>query len=286
MLRPPASSVTPQPLRASALAARISHSEMLRSEAMAAIRSISRALEVLRLMNQRHGCELRELHALTGLPSPTVFRILATLRREGYVRSEGSGRYRLTARVRELGAGYTEKSLIVDVATPIALEVTRRIRWPLAIGTLDGDAICVRYSTMPYSPLAVQATTLGHRLGLLESAMGLAYLAFCSPEERAILVDLLRSAARRGAPVDTARLDILLARTRRRGYGLRLPLRRGNSATAAVPIRAAGQVCAILSMTTFGRSMTRTTLAKYVPVLQRTADRVARAFLAASSSVG
>jgi IclR family transcriptional regulator, mhp operon transcriptional activator len=249
---------------------------------MTVIRSIGRALEVLRVMNQRHACELRELRAMTGLPSPTVFRILSTLRQEGYVKSEGGGRYRLTARVRELGAGYTQQSLIVDVATPIVLEVTRRIRWPLGVGTLDGDAICVRYSTMPYSPLAVQATTLGHRLGLLESAMGLAYLAFCGADERAILFELLRGAAKPGVPIDAAGLESLLALTRRRGYGLRLPHRPGDSATVAVAIRASGQVRAVLSMTTFGRAMTQATLAKYVPVLQRTEDQIARAFIAAS----
>jgi IclR family mhp operon transcriptional activator len=248
---------------------------------MEAIRSISRAFAVLRAMNRHQGSELRELRALTGLPSPTVYRILATLRREGYVRAEGGGRYHLTPRVRELGAGYTEKLLIVDVGAPIALRMTRRIRWPLAIGTLDGDAICVRYSTMPYSPLAVQATTVGHRLGLLESAMGLAYLSFCAAEERAILVDLLRSAPEPGPPTDLARLDDLLKLTRRRGYGLRLPHARGHSATVAVPVYCGGQVGASLSMTTFGRAMTQATLARHVPILKATADEMARAFSAA-----
>lgn len=245
---------------------------------METIRSISRAFAVLRAMNQHQGSELRDLHALTGLPSPTVYRILGTLRREGYVRAEGGGRYHLTPRVRELGAGYTEKLLIVDVGAPIALRMTRRIRWPLAIGTLDGDAICVRYSTMPYSPLAVQATTVGHRLGLLESAMGLAYLSYCAAEERAILVDLLRSAPEPGPPTDLVRLDDLLKLTRRRGYGLRLPHTRGHSATVAVPVYCNRQVGAVLSMTTFGRSMTQATLARHVPILKTTADEMARAF--------
>ncbi len=254
---------------------------MLRLIPVASIRSISRALAVLRAMNLREDSELRDLHALTGIPTPTVHRILATLRREGYVRSEGGGHYRLTGRVRDLGAGYTERSRLIDVAAPIALNVTRRIRWPLAIGTLDGDAICVRYSTMPYSPLAVQATTLGHRLGLLESAMGLAYLTFCAADERAILVELLRGAAKPGVLVDVDHLQEALMLTRRRGYGLRLAHRRGGSATVAVPILAAGRVSAILSMTTFGRSMTGATIAKHVPILQQTAREIAAAVIEA-----
>ncbi len=248
---------------------------------MAAIRSIERALNILRLMNQHRSCKLHELRLEAGLPAPTVYRILRTLRRAGYVRAEGGGYYRVTEKVRELGSGYTEQSLVVDLAIPILRRVTKQIRWPLAIGILDGDAIRVRYSTMPYSPLAVQATTLGHRLGLLESAMGLAYLACCTAQERDILIAMLRGAALTGADFDSARVDELLALTRRRGYGLRLPQRRGASATVAVAIPARADVAAILSMTTFGRAMTQTTLAKFVPVLQQTAAEIARSFIRA-----
>jgi len=249
---------------------------------MRTVRSIGRALDVLRALNRRQHWALAELREFTHLPSPTIYRILLTLQHEGYVRPEGGGRYRLTPRARELGTGYTEKLLIVDVAAPIALRTTKRIRWPLAIGTLDEDAISVRYSTMPYSPLAVQATTLGHRLGLIDSAMGLAYLAFCGSEERAALVDLLQDAATPGALVDTARLESLLDLTRRRGYGLRLSHSRGNSATVAVPVLSSDQVVAVLSMTTYGRSMTQATLTKHVPILKQTAGSISQAFSQAS----
>lgn len=157
------------------------------------IRSVARAFGLLHAMNEKQPCSLAELHIATGLPKPTVFRILATLEQEGYVRNEGGlGQYRVTEKARRLGAGYSEKSLIVDVGAPLVLAVTKIIKWPLAIGILDGDAMVVRYSTMPYSPLAVQATTLGHRLGLFESAMGQAYMAFCGERERRILLDMLQ----------------------------------------------------------------------------------------------
>ena len=64
------------------------------------IRAVARALNLLDAMNERQPCSLAELHHATGLPKPTVFRILATLEAEGYVRSEGAlGQYRLTARI-------------------------------------------------------------------------------------------------------------------------------------------------------------------------------------------
>ena len=241
-----------------------------------AIRSVARALRLLDAMNERQPCTLADLRVRTGLPKPTIFRILATLQQEGYVVSEGHlGQYRVTEKTRRLGAAYGEKSLLVDVGTPLVREVTRQIKWPLALGVLDGDAMVVRYSTMPYSPLAVQATTLGHRLGLLESAMGLAYMAFCDPAQCEVLLDMLRAAAPDGRLDDDARIQASLAQTRQRGYGLRLPKVSGASATVAVPILVRARIAGVLSMTTFGSLMNAKTLAEFLPVLQATSRQIA-----------
>jgi IclR family mhp operon transcriptional activator len=242
------------------------------------IRSIARALELLNAMNERQPCTLADLHAATGLPKPTVFRILATLKHEGYVKREGGlGQYRLTEKTRRLGAAYGEKLLVVDVGAPLILKVTKIIKWPLAIGIIDGDAMVVRYSTMPYSPLAVQATTLGHRLGLLESAMGQTYLAFCDEEERGILLEILRAAAPDGAIESDKQIRAGLELTRKRGYGLRLPKISGGSGTIAVPILRGSHIPGVLSMTTFGSAMHAKTVSTYTPVLKRTAVEIAAA---------
>ncbi len=242
------------------------------------IRSIGRALLLLRTMNTVQCASLHALHLRTGLAKSTLFRILRTLQQEGYVVAEGdAGTYRLTAKVRELGAGYTEKSRVVDLGSPLALKVTREIRWPLAIGTLDGDAVVVRYSTMPYSPLAVHATTLGQRLGLLDTAMGRAYLAFCPEVERLALLQLLRDASPDQQIEDESHLNDELRLIRHQGYAVRLPNARRSSATVAVPLLQPEGVIATLCLTTFGRSLTPGMLTQFVPVLQATARDIVAA---------
>jgi IclR family mhp operon transcriptional activator len=242
------------------------------------IRSIARALGLLHAMNEKQPCSLADLHFATGLPKPTVFRILATLQQEGYVRNEGgAGQYRVTEKTRRLGAAYSEKSLIVDVGAPIILQVTKKIKWPLGIGVLDGEAMVVRYSTMPYSPLAVQATTLGNRYGLIDSAMGLAYLAFCEEAERSILLNMLRMASPDGKYAAELQIQLVLEKTRSQGYGLRLPKGHWTSGTVAVPILHGQHVAGVLCMTTFGSLMNEKTLATFTPVLKQTALDIARA---------
>lgn len=243
------------------------------------IRAVGRVLAVLKAMNAEPSTSLHQLHLELGLPKATLSRLLGTLIAEGYVQAEGvAGRYRLTARVQELSSGYTQRSSIVDVGSPLALEVTREIRWPLAIGTLDGDAVVVRFSTMPYSPLAVHATTLGQRLGLLDTAMGRVYLAHCEPRERAALFDLLAAASPGGQLVGLRDIEADLRLVRREGHALRMPNARRTSATIAVPVMSGPAVLATLCLTTFGRVMTTRLAEQYLPVLKDTAQAMARAY--------
>lgn len=265
--------------------------ETTRPGAADAIRAVVRALRLLRLMNERPVWTLHELHKASTLPKATLSRLLATLRLEGYVAAEATpGLYRLAGKVRELDGGYTEGSRLVDAGRPILLQVTREIKWPLALATLDVDAMVVRFSSMPYSPLAVHTTTLGHRLGLVESALGRAFLAFCSDTERQALLDNLY-AARQGADAELPDLRAWprewvehdLAQVRTAGCAVRQPNAERGSATLAVPVCVAGEAVAALSMTTFGRSMTAAVVERHRPILAETAQAIAAAFSADGS---
>lgn len=241
-----------------------------------------RAFDVLRLVNEQQGLTLHDIHVVSGLPKPTVFRILQTLKREGYVEPDGvRGVFHVSRKALELSSGYTERTLIVKVAAPIALATTRKIiKWPLAIGTLDRGAIVVRYSSMPYSPLGVANSTLGHRHDLLESAMGRAYLIACGPAERHNLALLLQDDSPQLAADIQLKLDAVLASSHL-GYGLRLARNKGDSATLAIAIRYGDDVPAVLSLTTFGNVMKASFITKMLPILRSTAARIEADYVAA-----
>jgi IclR family mhp operon transcriptional activator len=270
------------PLHAPLNPRRIHESDAPAPAAGEAIRSVVRALRLLRLMNERPVWTLHALHQASGLPKATLSRLLATLRQEGYVAVEATpGLYRLAGKVRELDGGYTEGSRLVDAGRPILLRVTRQIKWPLALATLDGDAMVVRFSSMPYSPLAVHTTTLGHRLGLVDSALGRAFLAFCSDAERQALLDNLYLQDADGPdlrawPRDWVEHD--LAQVRGAGCAVRQPNAERGSATLAVPVCVDGEAVAALSMTTFGRSLTAAVVGQHRPILVETAEAIAAAF--------
>jgi IclR family transcriptional regulator, mhp operon transcriptional activator len=242
------------------------------------IRALARGLAVLRAMNRAQRWSLHELHGELKLPKTTLLRILQTLQHEGFVQADvARGQYMLTARVRELSGGYTEQARVVAAGSPIALRMTRDvIKWPLAIGVRDGDALVVGYSTMPYSPLAVHSTTVGHRLAMGQSAMGQAYLSHCSDIERREMLSMIAADAS-AAQIDQS-LDTVLSRVAADGYAVRRPDKPGESATLAVPICHLGEAIAALGMTTFGRTMSARFVQQHLPTLQQAASEISLAY--------
>lgn len=243
------------------------------------IRSVIRALNVIKVMNTAQRLTLNELYIETKLPKSTLFRILATLQSEGYVAAEHSrGIYYLTSKIRELGAGFTEQSAIVSAGSEIVLRVTKQIKWPLAIGVLDGENMAVGYSTMPWSPLAIRSSTLGRRLSMYDTAMGLAYLAFSNSNVQKTFIDNALSVNMDDNDLwhnlFTKRLERIISQ----GYAVRKPKNPGESASLAVPILVNEEAAASLGMTTFGKLMNQKTIDQYLPILQETAKEIAIAY--------
>jgi len=216
------------------------------------IRSVTRALDVLAAMNRHAFCSLETLHQQTRIPKPTLVRILETLQSKGMVsRAPPYGTYCLTAEVKTLAVGYHGEPRLIEAAAAPAEALTRKIKWPLALAVPDYDAVVVRYSTIPHSPLALLHSTLNMRLSLVGRALGRAYLAFCSREERKAMLDILRMSTHEEDQLvqNTSQLQTMLKKTRQQGYALRAPGIRPVSGTLALPILEGSRVVATVGMT-------------------------------------
>lgn len=103
--------------------------------------------------------------------------------------------YSLTSKILSLTDGFHDNSRLVEVAAPIAEAITRSVKWSVAIGTFDIDAIVVRYSTRSHSPLTLRKTTVNQRFAFMSSAMEQTYLTFCSAQQRQQILTNLPSTA-------------------------------------------------------------------------------------------
>ena len=91
------------------------------------MRSLERGLAVLAAINRRKLPSVVELARDTRLPRPTVYRLLETLSRAGFVtRTSPHDRYCLAARVRTLSDGFVEDDWIAEIAAPLMKEFTAR----------------------------------------------------------------------------------------------------------------------------------------------------------------
>lgn len=212
--------------------------------------SLEKGLRVLELLNRHVSVRVRDLHAWTGMPKPTLVRILNTLVAQGYVRrvSREAG-YAVTSGVTSLSAGFHGAPRIVEQAAPHLEALTARRLWPASLATLDFDAMVVRYSTIPASPFSHRQSTLQLRLSLARRAHGRAYLAACPPAERAHLLAAM--------PADEAEdLRAELPFIRSRGYALRHPAVDPQTCSAAVALRGRdGRVRGTIGFTWFRRAV-------------------------------
>jgi len=217
------------------------------------VESVRRALDILRAVNQLRIASVTAIHAVTHLPKPTIIRMLETLIEDGYVaRDNMFGGYRVTCRVHELTKGYDGISMVIEASRAPAIELTQRIKWPVGIGVLDGDALSIQFWTGAISPWAHTNTVLGLRPPLITSAMGRVYMAFCPEEERERIIAGLRSDPTRNfGPEQEQEYRQLLARLRSNGSGFafRDPKTEPKQMTTlAMPLMFEGRVLASISV--------------------------------------
>lgn len=211
------------------------------------IEPVRRSFAVLEALSRRRTSSLSLLVGETGLPRPTVVRLLHTLTALGYAQrvSRDQG-WRLTDRVLGLSESIRFVDHLVDAAMPHMSRFTADHGWPLYLATLSSGAITIRHSTAPESPMAFEAAALNTRRSVLVSALGRVWLAFSGPDERrAILRDSEAAAALGGRT--TAAFDEMLVRIRREGWAFTARTR-SRIHGMAVPIRTGGRMLGSLSM--------------------------------------
>ena len=214
------------------------------------IEPVGRCFAVMEALSRRPQGTIAALASETGLPRPTVVRLLQTLVELGYAtRVSRDMGYRLTDKVLGLAQGIRCVDHLVDAAAPHMSAGTRAYGWPLYLGTISNRAMTIRHSTAAESPMSFERAALQRRSPILSSALGRAWLAFCSTEERrAVLRDL-------GVRQDT-RLAAAFERIRQDGVAFTVLPRSGRLQGIGVAIRKGERVMGCLSMRFIRSAMT------------------------------
>jgi IclR family mhp operon transcriptional activator len=220
------------------------------------VRAGSRVLAVLQAMNREPHSTIQSLHRVTGLPKPTLVRLLKTLVTDGYVSNDRrQAGYQITSLVTSLSSGFHGDPLVVEAGRAWAMELNAQFKWPVAIAVLEDNAVIVRFSTVHDSPVSPFHATINMRLSLFTRALGRAYLAACSDAQIQTFLETsatTNSELETPADRDPGKVGRMVQTIRDRGYATRDPnVEPRTSDTIAVPIMGRGGVQASIGLTYF-----------------------------------
>lgn len=184
--------------------------------------SLDKALGLLDLLCKEGTASIKTLSALSGLPAPTVHRLLAVLARNNYVRHDSGTRdYALAVKFLEFGARVRGDIRLASLAMPAMRELMEISGETVNLVVFEHEeAIYVEQVVNPRAML-LMFTRIGARIPLYCSGVGKAYLAVQTPEYvNAYLAKVERVQRTRHTLVDTAALHNELQQIRQQGYAL------------------------------------------------------------------
>lgn len=241
------------------------------------VRSLERGLRVLQALGSLREASVSEIALRSGLPRPTVHRLIDTLAELGFVaRCEVRGRVRPTSLVRSLASGYRSEDDLSVVAYPVLERLQRRASWPVSLAVYGEDCMVLRVNTHRGNPLSLARANPGMRLPLLSTSMGRAYLAACSPHEQHWIVEALRKG---GVPVG-ARDLLAVEQARKQGYAVRAAGGDGRTSSLAVAIPTEPRPFACINIEWIDSVLPMSRATEHLSTLMRAgARRIARSYL-------
>lgn len=181
------------------------------------MQSVARAFSLLEHLADAGGAlGVTEMATVSGLPPPTIHRLLRSLVSQGYVRQDSSRRYAIGPRLIRIGEAASR--MLGAWATPFLTELVQRVGETANMALLDGDG-AVYVAQVPSRNTVRMFTEVGRVVQLHSTGVGKALLSMLSDDEIRAIV------ARTGLPAVTehtitslSELLASVARARRIGY--------------------------------------------------------------------
>lgn len=245
-------------------------------------RGLARGLAILQALNLLREASSLQLAQATGIPRPTVHRILESLRSLGFVsRAHARDAYHLASLVHSLSDGFQNRDWVTEIAEPILDDLFQRFVWPTSVSTFEDGAMVLRANTHRESPLSLVSVRPGTRFPMLTTSIGRVHLAFCPAPERAWILDLLASTAVPAEQRETwmAATHKMLDDVRARGFGIREKRPESRTASLAVPIVVDGRVMACLGIVWMHSALrTADAIDRFFEPMQAAAGEIARGY--------
>lgn len=250
-----------------------------RSGEAASVRTLERGLSVLSALAAEREAPLGVIARRAGLPSSTAYRLLETLRQQGFAEwDEASGLFRVGVRAAQVGAAFSGAGDLPGASAAPMRALVDELNESANLAVQRGPE-AVYVAQVEGRQLVRMFTQLGASAPLHCSGVGKVLLAW--QDEGAVRGTLGEGPYRAFTPHSITGLEAYLAelaRVRAQGYAHDDQERELGVRCVAAPIRAAsGAVVAALSVSAPTSRLTQTDIPRYaVRVRQATAEISAR----------
>src|SRR5580700_9800536 len=186
------------------------------------VEALAKGLRILSLFDEQHpSWRVSDLATVTGLPMPTVYRVVMTLASEGYLDHLPSGDYRPGVRTLTLGSAALRSLDLVSIATPKLQELGERTGETVNLAVLNGDRV-LYLVRLRNSDLVTANIQVGSTLPAVHTSIGKLLLAHLSEADLAARITDASFSANSGpnAKVSLAELRTELGPIRDQGWAM------------------------------------------------------------------
>jgi IclR family acetate operon transcriptional repressor len=233
------------------------------------VQSLRRAFELLeRLADTGGEASLSELAATSGLPMPTIHRLIRTLVALGYVRQNTNRRYALGARLIRLGENASKQ--FGSWARPLLAELVEEVGETANLAVLERDEV-VYVSQVPSKHSMRMFTEVGRRVLPHGTGVGKAILSQLPEEDvRALLRRTGMPAYTEHTVTDPEELLRHLAKVASQGYAIDESEQELGVRCVAAPLTGTPAPAAVSVSGPEGR-LTKAAVSRIAPAVQRVA---------------
>ena len=186
------------------------------------VEALAKGLRILSLFDEQHpSWRVSDLATVTGLPMPTVYRVVMTLASEGYLDHLPTGDYRPGVRTLTLGTAALRSLDFVRIATPKLRDLGQRTGETVNLAVLNGDRV-LYLVRLRNSDLVTANIQVGSTLPAVHTSIGKLLLAHLSEADLEARISDASFSANSGpnAKVSLAELRTELGPIRDQGWAM------------------------------------------------------------------
>lgn len=188
------------------------------------VRSVERALKIMEALNCEEAMGITALSRELGLNKATIYRLITTLRLQGYVEQIQGDKYKLTFKLFEMGSKIVNRLGVLKTAYPYLEELAAATKETVNIAALEGIHVYYLDRIESREPLRL-GMDVGSRFPAHCTALGRVLLAYLEPNERNDLLCKAKNAGQIQSYTSNTLTDIELIKQeldiiRKQGYAI------------------------------------------------------------------